>query len=167
MVVPHADEGPARARILQVGIEQVGLVADAVVLQRVRHPEAVPGDHLALRELDREGELAIVSAVLHLVGVLHHFVDEIAQVQHETESFFGRGPLVFVDHLPVAVEGALGQALATDEGELRRARIVRCGRGQRTADATAVAFLIDEAVPIFAGRRQIADQHAAGPVGSG
>ena len=104
VVVPDAHEGPARARILQVRVLQVGVVEDAIVLQRVRHPEAVLGDRLALRKLDREGDEAVVAmAVLDLVRVLHDFVDEVAQVQHEAEPFLGRGALVFPDHPPIGV----------------------------------------------------------------
>ena len=167
VVVPDAHERPACARILQVRILQVGLVGDAVVLQRVRYPEAVVGDDLALRIPDRKRELAIEAAVPGLVWVLHHFVDEVAQVQDEAEPLVGRCLLVFVDHPSVAVVVALGEALATDEGELRRAIVVGAGRGERAADAAAVAVLVDEAIPVLAGRPQVAGEHAAGPVGFG
>ncbi len=168
VVVPHRDEGPACARILQVGILQIGVVERAVVLQRGGHVEAVVGDRLALRKVHRERDAAIVAmAVLDLVRVLHDLVDEVAQMQHEAEPVLRRGAFVFADHPPIGIQRALADVLATDEGEARRSRIVGCGRRQRAADPAAVAVLVREAIPVFACRLQFGDQHAAGPVGLG
>jgi hypothetical protein len=164
----HIATNGQRARILQIRVLQVGVVERAVILQRVRNPEAVLGDRLALGKLDRERDEAVVAmAVLDLVRVLHDFVHEVAQVQHEAQPVLRCGALVFPDHAPIGIQVALAHVLATDEGESRRTRIVGRGRRQRAADPAAVALLVHEAVPVFAGRWQMADQHPAGPVGLG
>src|SRR6185369_2177218 len=120
---------------------------DAVILQRVRHPEAVLRDHLALRILDRKRDEAVVDmAVLHLVRITHDFVDEVAQMQHEAELLLGCGALVFPDHPSVGIQMTYADILATDESEARRPRIVRAWRRQRAADAAAIALVVDEAV---------------------
>ena len=166
VVVPDAHERPARTRVLQVGIDEVALVQRAVVVERTGHGEAVVGDLAAVLVRHRERDLPIVAMpVLDLVRRLDDLVDEIAQVQHEAEALVRRRALVLEDHLAVRVHRALGRALAADEGELRGARVVGRRRGQRAADAAAVAVFVDEAVPELAGRRQLGDQHAAGPVG--
>jgi hypothetical protein len=61
-----------------------------------------------------------VVAVRNLVWVLHHFVDEIAQVQHEAEPSLGRRTLVFPDHPAKCVLRAFVDALAGDEREPHR-----------------------------------------------
>lgn len=38
------------------------------------------------------------------------------------------------------------------------------GRRQRATDVAAMAFRVDEAVPAFTSRRQLADQHGTGSV---
>jgi hypothetical protein len=117
------------------------------------------------RKFHREGDDAVVAVpVLHLVRVLHDLVDEIAQVQHETQPVLRRGTFVLPDHPAIRVQRAFANVLATDEREARRSRVVAPGRGQRAADPAAVAVLVHEAVPVFACREQVGHEYAAGPV---
>ncbi len=167
VVVPHRHERETRARVLQVRVLQVGVIELAVIVQRLRDAEAVLRDGLAARrEFHRERYDAVVAVpVLDLVRVLHDFVDEIAQVQHEAQPVLRRGAFVLEDHPAPGVHRALADVLATDEREARRARVVAPRRRQRAADPAAVAVGVDEAVPVFAGGFQAGHEHAAGPVG--
>src|SRR5215471_3771030 len=99
-----------------------------------------------------------------LVGIFDDLVNEITEVENETELIGGRRALVLEDHPAIAVELAFVEALAADEGEGDRPRIARERRGDRPADAAAVALSIGEAVPVDARRLEMADQHARRPI---
>src|SRR5215510_12210552 len=79
---------------------------------------------------------------LHLVGILDDLIDEITEVEHETESIGGRRALILKDHPPIAVERAFIDALAADEGELDRPWIVRQRCGDRPAHPATVPLSI-------------------------
>src|SRR5215831_4066269 len=83
-----------------------------------------------------------------LVGIFDDLINEITEVENETELIGGHRALILKDHAPIAVELAFIHALAADEGEIDRPRIVRQGRGDGAADAATVALFIDEAVPV-------------------
>src|SRR6185295_3638440 len=79
---------------------------------------------------------------LHLVGVFDDLVNEITEVEHETELGIannawaaaqsgGRRALILKDHPAIAVQLAFIEALAADEGEIDRPWIVRQRRGDR------------------------------------
>ena len=68
-----------------------------------------------------------VVAVRHLLGIFDDLVDEVAEVQHEAEPLIGGRALVLPDHAAIRVLRALVDALARDEGEADRARIVSVG----------------------------------------
>src|SRR5690606_40465088 len=122
----------------------------AVVVQRRGYGETGVDARTPVPELHRERVPAVVAMpVLDLLGRLDDLVDEVAQVQHEADALTGRRALVLMDHPPVGIERTLRQALAAHEGEARRARIVRRRRGERAADAAAVAVLVHEAVPVL------------------
>src|SRR4029079_13797323 len=101
---------------------------------------------------------------LHLVGILDDLIDEITKVQNETESIGGRRALILDDHPAIAVELSFVDVLTADEGEMDRPWIVRQRRGDRPADAAAVALSIGEAVPVDARRLEMTDQHARRPI---
>ena len=136
MVVPDADERPARARVLEVGIGEIALVDGPVAVDGQRDVEVA--DLVAVRDARDLVDRAVV-ARLHLVGILDHLVDEVAQVQNEVELVGGGRAFVFVDHPAIAVELALVDVLTAHEGEVHRARIVRQRRSDRAADPAAVA----------------------------
>src|SRR5262245_50625990 len=101
---------------------------------------------------------------LHLVGIFDDLINEVTEVQNETELIGGRRALVLEDHPAIAVELAFVEALAADEGEIDRAWIVRQRRGDRPADAATVRLSIGEAVPVDARRLEMTDQHTRCPI---
>src|SRR3954447_21329366 len=84
----------------------------------------------------------------YLVGIFDDLINEITEVEHETELIGGRRALILEDHPAIAVEPAFIDALAADEGEIHRPRIVRQRRGDRAANAATVSFSIREAIPV-------------------
>src|SRR5205085_10246338 len=94
----------------------------------------------------------------HLVGILDDLINEITEVENETELIGGRRAFILEDHPAIAVELAFIEALAADEGEIDRPRIVRQRRGDRPADAATVSLSVGEAVPVDARRLEMTDQ---------
>ena len=80
-------------------------------------------DLLAVRDAGDLVDRPVVAG-LQVLGVLHDLVDEVAEVEHEAELVGGRRPLVLEDHPAIGVERALVDALAADEREVHRPRIV-------------------------------------------
>src|SRR5215212_9056510 len=99
-----------------------------------------------------------------LVGIFDDLINEITEVENETELIGGRRALILKDHPAIAVELAFIQALAADKGEIDRPWIVRQRRGDRPADAATVSLSIDEAVPVDARRLEMTDQDARRPI---
>ena len=126
VVVPHRNERPAGARVLQVGVGEVGTVHRAVV--RERHGQVVVAELVAVRVFEKWAQAAAaVLALRHLVRVIHHLVDEVAEVQHEAELLGARAALVLVDHAAIGVRGADRHVLAAHEREAHRARVALAG----------------------------------------
>ena len=152
MVIPHADEGPTRPRILQIGIVKIGAVNGAIVIQRRRDVKIV--NLLAMLVANDVAQFSIVHALRTIFRIPDDLVNEIAQVQNEIEPLvFGRAQ-VFEDHAPIRVLRALIRVLATDEGEPDRARIIVGRRRDGAADATAIAAAVAKAIPINPRRLQ-------------
>src|SRR6266849_8559519 len=86
-------------------------------------------------------------------------------MQDETEMFTLRSTLIVEDHFAISVLRSLADILATDECEPYRSMVIqsRCCTG--TTDAASVTLRIEKAIPIYAGRLETADKHAAGPIG--
>src|SRR5678815_5438796 len=101
---------------------------------------------------------------LHLVGVFDDLINEITEVENETELICGRRALILKDHPAIAIQLAFIEALAADEGKIDRPWIVRQRRGDRPADAATVPPSIGEAVPVNARRLEMPDQHARRPI---
>src|SRR5436305_2330962 len=99
-----------------------------------------------------------------LVGILDDLIDEITEVENETELIGGRRALILEDHPAIAVELAFIHALAADKREIDGPWVVRQRRGDRPADAAAVPLSIGEAVPVDARRLEVTDQHARRPI---
>src|SRR4249919_1737452 len=81
-----------------------------------------------------------VVARRHLVGIFDDLINEITEVEDETELIGGRRALILEDHPAIAVELAFIHILAADKGESDRPRIVRQRRGDRSADAAPVSL---------------------------
>src|SRR5947208_11184758 len=87
-----------------------------------------------------------------LVGIFDDLINEIAEVEDETEliianpraaaRFGGRRALILEDHPAIAVELTFINALAADKGEIDRPWIVHQRRGDRPADAATVGLSI-------------------------
>ena len=60
-----------------------------------------------------------------LVGIFDDLINEITEVENETELIGGRRALILKDHPAIAVELAFVNALAADKGEIDRPWIVR------------------------------------------
>src|SRR5215510_10454082 len=82
-----------------------------------------------------------------LVGIFDDLIDEITEVENETELIGGRRALILKDHPAITIELAFIHVLAADEGEIDRPWIVGERRSDRAADAATVALSIGEAVP--------------------
>src|SRR5262249_18289592 len=158
VIVPDGDERPACSRVLQIGISQVTLVDDAIAFDRERVMEVA-----GLAAIGNPADVVDRAVVprLQLVGILDDLVNEITEVEHETElgiaknawavaRSWGRRALIFKDHPAIAVELAFVEILAADEGEVDRSWIVRERRGDRAANAAPVSLFIGEAVPVDA-----------------
>ena len=161
MIVPDGDERPARAGVLQVGIGEIAAIDGAIAVERQRNVEIA--DLLAVGNARDLVDRAVVAG-LHLVRIFDDLVDEVAEVQHETELSLRRRALVLEDHPPIGVELAFIDVLAADEGEVHRPRIVGRRRGDRAADAAAVPVRVGEPVPVDVRRLEAADEHAGRPV---
>src|SRR4029077_12077709 len=135
VIVPDGDERPARSRVLQVGIGEVALVDDAITLDRQRVME-VAGFTAIGNTADIVNRAVVPSR--HLVGIFDDLIDEITEMENETELIGGRRALILKDQPSIAVELAFITALAADKGELDRPWIVRQWRGDRPADAATV-----------------------------
>ena len=161
VVVPHGDERPARASVLEVRIGEIAFVDGPVAIDGQRYVE-VAGLR-AVRQARHLVDRAVV-ACLHLVGILDHLVDEVAQVQNEAELLGGGSAFIFVNHPAIAVELALVDVLTAHECEVHRARIAWQRRGDRAADPAAVSVGVGEPIPVSARRLEAADENARSPV---
>src|SRR3954453_21717978 len=100
----------------------------------------------------------------HFVGIFGDLINEVTEVENETELITGRRAVVLKEHPAIAIELAFIEALAADKGKIARPWIVRQRRGDRPADAAAVPFSIGEAVPVDSRRLEMTDQHASRPI---
>src|SRR3954462_12247346 len=92
-----------------------------------------------------------------LVGIFDDLINEITEVENETELIGGRRALILKDHPAIAVELAFIKALAADKGEIDRPWIIRQRRRCRPDDAATVPLSIAEPVRVDARRLQMTD----------
>ena len=163
VIVPHGDERQISARVLNVGIVQIGFVDGAVTGNGCRDVEVFV--LLAIFVAHDVAYFAVIHALRAVFRIPDQFVDEIAHVEDEGELVFRRGALILVDHPTISVLRAIVRVLAGHKGKVHAARIVIGRRGDRAADAAAVPVAIGEAIPIFRCGLQTAHQHPHGPVG--
>src|SRR6185312_16299481 len=161
VVVPHGDERPARASVLEVGIGEIASVDGSVAIYGQRDVEVA--DLVAVWDACNLIDRAIV-ACLYLVGILNHLVDEISQVQNEIELLGGGSAFIFVNHPAIGVELALIDILTAHKCEVHCARIVWQRRSDRAADPAAVSVGVGKPIPVSARRLESANQNARGPV---
>src|SRR4051812_26420345 len=106
-----------------------------------------------------------LDAACAVLGIPDDFIDEVAEVQYETELFGARPTLILVDHTSIRVARALRDILATDERELNERVVGVGGSGQRSTDAAGMTRFVDEAIPILASRLQARRQKSTRPIG--
>src|SRR5262245_44714244 len=105
-----------------------------------------------------------VHALRAVFRIPDHFVNEVAEMEHEAELIFRRPLLVLPDHPAVGRRGALLYVLTAHESEARGSAILVGRRRDRAAHAAAEAMFVGEAVPVDARRFETRRQNAAGPV---
>ena len=84
----------------------------------------------------------------YLIGIFHHFVDEVSEMQDEPQAHIGRGVLILPDHTAIGILCALIHALARNESKSHRSRILDFRRRDGSADPAAIAVGINEAIPV-------------------
>jgi hypothetical protein len=136
------------ARILKIGILEVGPVELPVVVRGGRYME-VPM-LLAVRVSNDVAQLARIHALRPIFRIPHDFVNEIAQVQHESQPVLGRSLPVLPYHAPVGDRRTLLHVLAAHKSETHRRGVLIGRRRNRAADSAAKALLVGKAVPIDA-----------------
>src|SRR5262249_44498043 len=103
VIVPDGDERPTRSRVLQVGIGKVALVDDAIALDRERVMELADSAQTAIGNPADVVNRTVVPR-RQLVGIFDDLVNEITEVENETESIGGRRALILEDHPAIAIE---------------------------------------------------------------
>ena len=101
MIVPDRHERPAGPRILQVRIGEIAAIDGAIAVDGQRIMELA--DLAAIGDARDLVDRAVVAG-LHFLGILDDLVDEVAEVEHETELVLRRRALVLEDHPAVGVE---------------------------------------------------------------
>ncbi len=162
MVVADTDKGEMGASVLYIWVVDVCPIDHTVAIERRGNVEVV---HLACVGDAAEVVHRAVIAVRHLVWILHHLVDEVAEVQDEGQPLVSGRALVLPDHTAIGVLSSLIHALTRNEREGYRARIVEAWSCDRAAHPATAAVGIGEAIPIDGARFQPAHQHASSPVG--
>ncbi len=84
-VVPHVDEGPACARVLQVCVVQIGAVNGAIIDERRGDVQVV--DLFAAGITHDVAQTPVVHALRAIFGIPDNLVDEVAEIQHEAPGF--------------------------------------------------------------------------------
>jgi len=162
VVVPHGHERKVRACILQIGIGEIRAIDGAIVVDRRRNMEV--GMFFTVLVAYELTDAAIVIALRPVFRIPDEFVNEVAEMQDETQALVGCRVLVVVDHAPVGRLRAEIRVLAGNECEAHGAPVIMRRGRQRAADAAAIAVGIGEAIPVLARGFEAADEHAAGPV---
>src|SRR4029079_6981122 len=82
VIVPHADERPAGAGVLKIGIGKIAFVDDAVAIERQRVMEVA--SLAGIRDPPNVVDGAVVTR-LHLIRIFDDLVNKVAEVKHEAE----------------------------------------------------------------------------------
>ena len=146
MVVPHGYEWPASAGVLQVRIKEIGAVNRAIAFDIGGDVEVVHA--LRIGKANELGDRPPVHAPRAVFRVPDQLVDEITEMQDETDLVCGVGPLILEDHSTIGMLAAIVDVLARHERELHGAIIIiaRCCDG--AADTAAGPVCLREAVEI-------------------
>ena len=122
VVIPHVDEWPAGPRILNIRIVQVSPIDCTIIIQSRRNVTVV--DLFAIRIANHVAEAPIVHSLRPVLRVPHHFIDEVAQMQHEVQAITIRCLLILKDHPAIGILRALIRILTTHKSKFDWPRIV-------------------------------------------
>src|SRR5262245_7169936 len=118
----------------------------------------------AVPETDNVAQPPGVHALWPVFWIPDHFINEIAEMEHEAELILLLPLFVLPDHPAVGRQGALLRVLATHESEVHGSAIFVGRRCDSAAHAATEAMLIGKAVPVDARRFETGCQRAARPV---
>src|SRR5262245_41776811 len=118
----------------------------------------------AAAETDDVAQPPGVHALRPVFRLPDHFIDEVAEMQHEAELIVRRPLLVLPDHPAVGRRGAMLHVRTADEGEAHGPATLGGRRSYRAAHSAAEATLVGKAVPVNARGFKSRRQHTAGPV---
>jgi hypothetical protein len=163
VVVPHIDEWPARARILQIRVLQIRAINGTIVLDICGDVKIL--NLLAVRVSHQISHPPVVHALRAVFRIPNNFINEIAEVKHETELILLWRSLIFKDHPPIRVLRAIVRILAADKGKTYRSIIVFRRSRHRAPDPASKPFLIGKAIPVNGSRLKSSDKYATRPVG--
>src|SRR6266699_3682949 len=115
MIVPHTDERPAGASILQIRIEQISAIQSAIVIHRVWHVKV--SDLFAVRVTNNVAQPPRVIPLRAILRVPNHLVDKVAEMKDKPQLIVFCLALILPDHSAISVRCASLNVLATDESK--------------------------------------------------
>src|SRR5215813_3530497 len=162
VVVPDRHERPARSRVLQIRIVQIGPVHRAVIVDGRRDVKIA--DLFSARVAHNVAQPPIVVPLRPVVWIPNDLIDEVAEMKDEVESFGLRGPFVLEDHAAVRVLRTLIDVLAAHKREARCVRVIAGRRSPRAAKATRETVIVDESIPVHPSWSEPTDERATRPI---
>src|SRR5215475_15747499 len=93
-------------------------------------------------ETDKVAQPSCVHALRPVFWIPDHFVDEVAEMEHEAELIVRRPLFVLPNHPAVGCRGALLYVLTAHESEAHSPAILFVRRGDRAAHAAAEAIFV-------------------------
>src|SRR5579864_7008906 len=84
VVIPHVYEGPACARVLKIRITKIRTINGAIVFHCCWDMKVA--NLFAVRVADDISQAAVIHTLRSVLRIPHNFVDEVAEVQYETDS---------------------------------------------------------------------------------
>src|SRR5262245_20185264 len=115
-------------------------------------------------EADNVTQPSCVHALRPVFRIPDHFVDEVAEMEHEAEPIVCRLLFVLPNHPAIGRRCPLLYVLTAHESEAHSPAIFFVRRCDRAAHAAAEAMFVGEAVPVDVRRFETGCQHTAGPV---
>src|SRR5262249_10171469 len=146
MVVPHRDKRPACASVLQIGVMQVGAIDSAIVFDSGGNMKVL--NFFSVFITNDVPQTAVVHSLRSVFGVPDEFIDEVTEMQHESETILLFRPFIFKNHSPICILGTLVDILTRYECKAHWPFIIVCRGSNRPADSTPITRFIGKAIPI-------------------
>src|SRR5215467_7013144 len=141
---------------------EVASVDNAVISNRRRNVKVL--DFLASDVTNDVPQATVVHALGTVFWIPDEFIDEIAQVEHESQTIGLGGALVLENHSAIGILRSLGCILATHEGKSHRPRIIVGRRRDGSSQAASISVKVAEPIPVDMRRFQPTDKYAARPI---